>query len=102
MQLRMLTRRIRDAGPVPALGALIDEIDAELFAEISERRRGPAASERRDILSLLILARFEDGSAMDDRELRDQLMTLLVAGHETTATALAWTLDHMEVVVRPG
>ena len=93
MQLRMLTRRIRDAGPVPALRALIDEIDAELFAEISERRRDPAVSERRDILSLLILARFEDGSAMDDRELRDQLMTLLVAGHETTATALAWTFD---------
>jgi cytochrome P450 family 135 len=93
MQLRMLTRRIRDAGPVPAMRALIDEIDAELFAEISERRRDPAVSERRDILSLLILARFEDGSAMDDRELRDQLMTLLVAGHETTATALAWTFD---------
>jgi Cytochrome P450 len=78
MQLRMLTRRIRDAGPVPALRALIDEIDAELFAGISERRRDPSVSERQDILSLLILARFEDGSAMDDRELRDQLMTLLV------------------------
>jgi cytochrome P450 len=93
MQLRMLARRIRDAGPVPALEALIDPIDADLFAEISERRRDPTVTERRDILSLLILARFEDGSAMDDHELRDQLMTLLVAGHETTATALAWTFD---------
>lgn len=93
MQLRMLTRRIRDAGPVPALRALTDEIDTELFAEIAERRRDRALSDRPDVLSLLIVARFEDGSAMDDRELRDQLMTLLVAGHETTATALAWTFD---------
>jgi len=93
MQVRMLARRLRDAGPVPSLRAVVDEIDTELFAEISERRCDPAVSERRDILSSLILGRFEDGSAMDDRELRDQLMTLLVAGHETTATALAWAFD---------
>jgi cytochrome P450 len=49
--------------------------------------------EREDILSLLIVARFEDGGAMSDRELRDQLVTLLLAGHETTATGLAWTFD---------
>ncbi|HEX3736554.1 MAG TPA: cytochrome P450 [Solirubrobacterales bacterium] len=49
--------------------------------------------EREDILSMLMTARFEDNSAMDDKELRDQLMTLLLAGHETTATALAWTFD---------
>ena len=42
---------------------------------------------------MLIAARFDDGSAMDDAELRDQLMTLLLAGHETTATGLAWTFD---------
>ena len=42
---------------------------------------------------MLMLSEFEDGSAMDDTELRDQLMTLLLAGHETTATALAWTFD---------
>ena len=93
LQLRMLARRTVHAGPVTELRALTDEIDTELFAEISERRRDPGTSDRQDILSLLTLARFEDGSAMDDRELRDQLMTLLVAGHETTATALAWTFD---------
>jgi len=93
LQLRMLARRRIGAGPVTELRALIDEIDSELFAEISQRRRDGAAADRQDILSLLTLARFEDGSAMDDRELRDQLMTLLVAGHETTATALAWTFD---------
>ncbi|HEX6153140.1 MAG TPA: cytochrome P450, partial [Solirubrobacterales bacterium] len=49
--------------------------------------------EREDILSMLMLAEFEDGTRMEDRELRDQLMTLLLAGHETTATALAWTFD---------
>ncbi len=93
LQLRMLARRTVHAGPVTELRALTDEIDTELFGEISERRRDPGTSDRQDILSLLTLARFEDGSAMDDRELRDQLMTLLVAGHETTATALAWTFD---------
>lgn len=92
-QLRMLARRAVHAGPVTELRPLTDEIDTELFAEISERRRDPATPCRRDILSLLTVARFEDGSAMNDRELRDQLMTLLVAGHETTATALAWTFD---------
>jgi len=42
---------------------------------------------------MLTVARFEDGSAIDDHELRDQLVTLLLAGHETTATALAWMVD---------
>ena len=54
---------------------------------------GPTSSERDDILSMLMVAEFEDGGAMSDTELRDQLMTLLLAGHETTATALAWTFD---------
>jgi cytochrome P450 len=67
--------------------------DAELFAEIAERRADPRLEEREDILSMLISARFEDGEGMGDEELRDQLMTLLLAGHETTATALAWIFD---------
>jgi cytochrome P450 len=66
----------------------------ELIAiEIAERRRDPELGERDDILSILIAAEFDDGSRMDDSELRDQLMTLLLAGHETTATGLAWTFD---------
>ena len=60
-----------------------------LGAEIAERRADP----REDILSVLLSARFEDGEPMDDAEIRDQLMTLLLAGHETTATGLAWTFD---------
>ncbi len=75
------------------LAQLRGRADELLFAEIAERRRDRDAAEREDILSLLVSARFEDGSAMDDAELRDQLMTLLVAGHETTATGLAWTFD---------
>jgi cytochrome P450 len=69
------------------------EVDELLFAEIAEHRERPDLEEREDILSMLMTAEFEDGSRMEDRELRDQLMTLLLAGHETTATALAWTFD---------
>ena len=71
------------------MAALRREIDGMLGAEIAERRADP----REDILSLLVTARFEDGEPMDDAEIRDQLMTLLLAGHETTATGLAWTFD---------
>ncbi|MQA75227.1 MAG: cytochrome P450 [Solirubrobacterales bacterium] len=72
---------------------LVERSDALLAAEIAERRRDPDLAGREDILSLLVAARFEDGSQMSDAELRDQLMTLLLAGHETTATGLAWTFD---------
>src|SRR5438093_972845 len=71
------------------LPALLGDIDALLAAEIAHRRADP----REDILSMLVAARFEDGEPMDGGEVRDQLMTLLVAGHETTATGLAWTFD---------
>src|SRR6185369_8496391 len=69
------------------------EVDKLLMTEIAEHRERPDLEEREDILSMLMTAEFEDGSRMEDRELRDQLMTLLLAGHETTATALAWTFD---------
>jgi len=89
----LLARRAGRAGPLMQLRELTREVDGALLAEIAERRRDPAAGEREDILSLLALARFEDGEAMDDHEVRDQLVTLLLAGHETTATGLAWTMD---------
>ena len=50
---------------------------------------------------MLVEARFEDGAPMDDAEIRDQLMTLLLAGHETTATGLAWTFDLLRPPSRP-
>jgi cytochrome P450 family 135 len=85
----LLSRRLGGPDPLARLRALTRDIDALLAAEIAERRADP----REDILSLLVTARFEDGGAMDDAEVRDHLMTLLLAGHETTATALAWTFD---------
>jgi len=89
----LLARRVNRAGPLVHLRELTREIDEAMLAEIAERRRDPAAGEREDILSMLTLARFDDGGAMDDHEVRDQLLTLLLAGHETTATGLAWTMD---------
>ncbi len=89
----LLSRRLGRGDPLAGLRELLVEVDELLLAEIAERRGDPAAAERQDILSLLVAARFEDGSEMSDREVRDQLVTLLLAGHETTATALAWTFD---------
>jgi cytochrome P450 family 135 len=66
-----------------------------LFAEIARRRQEPGLAEREDVFSSLLLAEDEDGGRLSDQEVRDELVTLLVAGHETTATALAWTLDLM-------
>ena len=68
-------------------------VDEILYQEIARRREEPDLAERDDVFSALLLARGEDGTALDDREVRDELLTLLLAGHETTATGLAWTLD---------
>ena len=89
----LATRPLGRYGPYGQFEVLIKQVDAALLGEIAERRRSPDLGEREDILSSLLLATFEDGTGMDDREVRDQLMTLLMAGHETTATALAWTFD---------
>jgi cytochrome P450 family 135 len=94
LQMRvLLASRLGRGDPLERLRRLMRDVDELLYAEIAERRRDPTLFEREDILSLLIAARFADGSEMGDRELRDQLLTLLLAGHETTATALAWTFD---------
>ncbi|WP_051580219.1 cytochrome P450 [Pseudonocardia acaciae] len=74
---------------------LIDPVDDVINDEIARRRVAPDLEDRTDILSLLVRARYKDGSAMTDRELRDELMTLLIAGHESTATALAWAFERL-------
>ena len=74
----------------------IAEADELLYAEIAERRADPNLSERTDALAMLVRAsQDQDGRQMTDRELRDQLMTLLLAGHDTTATALSWSLERL-------
>jgi cytochrome P450 len=85
----LASRRFGAPDPLARLQGLRREIDGMLDLEIAERRADP----REDILSMLVAARFEGGEPMNDAEIRDQLMTLLVAGHETTATGLAWTFD---------
>jgi cytochrome P450 len=89
----LATRRFGGKGPWAKFEGALREVDELLYAEIAEHREKPGLENREDVLSMLMLAEFEDGGKMDDRELRDQLMTLLLAGHETTATALAWTFD---------
>jgi cytochrome P450 len=68
-------------------------LDAMIFEEIADRRTATDLDERDDIFSMLLGARDENGEPMTDQELRDELVTLLVAGHETTATGLAWAFE---------
>jgi cytochrome P450 family 135 len=74
---------------------LFRRIDRLLYAEIDERRAADHLDDRGDVLSILLQARHEDGRPMSDVEIRDELVTLLVAGHETTATALSWVVERL-------
>jgi cytochrome P450 len=69
---------------------LVDEL---IYQEIDRRRAEPDLETREDVFSMLLLARDEDGEALTDQELRDELLTLLVAGHETTSTGLSWAFE---------
>jgi cytochrome P450 len=94
LQLKLLiARRFGRQDPIDQLRRDTATVDEILHAEVAERRADPELDRRDDILSMLVGVRFEDGEGMSDDELRDQLITLLLAGHETTATALAWTFD---------
>ncbi len=68
-------------------------VDELVYAEITRRRAEPDLAERTDVFSALLLAEDENGERLTDREVRDELMTMLLAGHETTAVGLAWTFD---------
>ncbi|HEY7455895.1 MAG TPA: cytochrome P450 [Solirubrobacterales bacterium] len=91
--LALASRRFGGRGPWARFEAQLRAVDELLYAEIAERRESGDFEGRDDVLSVMMEARFEDGEPMSDTDLRDQLMTLLLAGHETTATALAWTFD---------
>ncbi|RQH49132.1 cytochrome P450 [Okeania hirsuta] len=67
------------------------KLDELLYTEIATRR-SQLDPNRTDILTLMLLARDEEGQGMTDQEIRDELITMLVAGHETTATAIAWAV----------
>jgi cytochrome P450 len=74
---------------------VLDPVDEIIAAVVADHRRRDDLADRDDVLSMLLLARHEDGSPMDDVELRDELVTLLVAGHETTATSLSWAFERL-------
>jgi cytochrome P450 family 135 len=88
-----LRRRFGRYSPFARFERARDELDAFIYEEIAIRRDDRA--EREDVLSLLLGATHEDGTPMSDRELRDELVTVIGAGHETTATALAWAVERL-------
>lgn len=88
----------RDLGPLSPWARFTrarEALDAFLFEEIERRRADPAPTEERDVLSLLLVASDEAEMPMSPQEIRDQLVTVLAAGHETTATALAWAFERL-------
>jgi len=88
-------RRMSLERPTGAIGRALDQLDETIYAELARRRVQQDLAERTDILSLLMQARDEDGEPMTDEELRDELVTLLLAGHETTATSVAWAIERL-------
>ena len=86
----------RDLGGLSPWGRFLrsrQALDAFIYEEIALRRAEAGHEERDDVLSLLLSAADEDGKGMDDHELRDEMVTVLGAGHETTATGLAWAVE---------
>ncbi len=110
--LRQMIRRLVNASTQPAaqIGELLhigrEEamgpmkvgltlLDRQVYGVIAARRRATDLEERRDILSLLLQARTEEGEELSDKELRDELLVLVLAGHETTANSLAWAWERL-------
>jgi cytochrome P450 len=88
----------RDLGPRSPWGRfrrMRAEFDALCDRLIDEAKRDPELELRPDVLALMVQARYEDGTAMSDPEIRDQLITMLAAGHETTAATLAWAVERL-------
>jgi cytochrome P450 len=81
--------------PRGVLKAVLSIVDRQVYAVIRERRAAGGLEERHDVLSLLMQARDDEGEPLTDHELRDELMSLVLAGHETTANSLAWTFERL-------
>jgi cytochrome P450 len=88
-----LQRRFGGVGPYARFARVRDEADKLVYEQIDERRR--SHEDREDVLAMLLEARHEDGTEMSREEIRDELMTALVAGHETTASELAWAFERL-------
>jgi cytochrome P450 family 135 len=97
--LAMINPKLLEKRPWRYVKRRIAAADALIYAEIADRRADPDLAERTDVLAMLVRAAGDDtaegGRHMSDVELRDQLMTLLFAGHETTATGLSWALERL-------
>ena len=88
----------KDLGPRSPWGRFVrlrDHVDHLLYEEIEQRRHDADRNPGSDILNLLLSARDEDGNPLTKRELRDELITLLLAGHETTATSIGWAFERL-------
>ena len=93
-----LRRRLGGIGPYARMLRVRDRLDALIYDAIAGRRArgGSGDAGADDILALLLSARYDDGGAMSDRDIRDQLLTLVFAGHETSGIALAWAINWLE------
>ncbi len=91
----MLTLGPDRVARLPRVQRELARVNAPIYEEIADRREAGDLASREDIMSLLLQATHEDGNPMSDEELRDELITLLIAGHETTANALAWAAERL-------
>lgn len=88
----------KDLGPRSPWGKFLrlkDQVDEVIYGLMEEARRDPKLEERTDVMALLVQATHEDGTLMSDEEVRDQLMTMMIAGHETTAGTLSWAVERL-------
>ena len=91
-----LRRRLGGFGPYARMLRVRDRLDALIYDAIAGRRARGGDGDADDILGLLLSARYDDGGAMNDCDIRDQLLTLVFAGHETSGIALAWAINWLE------
>jgi cytochrome P450 len=101
---RMRSSFHRGTPPPKSFTRVFEPVNALIFEEIVHARKDPRLEQRDDILAMLLQVRLDDGSPMTDEQIHDELMTLLIQGHTSTATALAWALErlvrHPEVIER--
>ncbi|MCO8274361.1 cytochrome P450 [Actinoplanes sp. TRM 88003] len=104
--LPVVRRDLGGYGPGARFGRYRRQYDAIVNRLIDRARADPALDQRNDVLAMLVQSRYDDGSPMSRSEIADQLLTLLAAGHETTATTLAWAVErlrrHPAVLARLG